>query len=76
MILTIRDGELHVLLVERGNEPHRGRRALSADYLRPGETLECASRRELKQETDLDAERLHLEQLRAYSDPVVLHAAA
>ncbi|MGR6918490.1 NUDIX hydrolase [[Actinomadura] parvosata] len=69
VILTIRDGELNVLLVERGKEPYRGWRALPGGYLRPGETLECAARRELKEETDLDAERLHLEQLRAYSDP-------
>ncbi|MBB5773507.1 NUDIX hydrolase [Nonomuraea jabiensis] len=69
VILTIRDGELNVLLVERGNEPYRGRQALPGGYLRPGETLEHAARRELEEETGLDAERLHLEQLRAYSEP-------
>lgn len=68
-ILTIRDGELNVLLVERGNEPYRGRQALPGGYLRPGETLERAAWRELKEETNLDAARLHLEQLRAYSEP-------
>ncbi|MFB4285037.1 NUDIX domain-containing protein [Nonomuraea sp. MTCD27] len=69
VILTIRDGALSALLVERGNEPYRGRRALPGGYLRPGETLEHAAQRELKEETGLDAARLHLEQLRAYSEP-------
>ncbi|MEU4332950.1 NUDIX domain-containing protein [Nonomuraea dietziae] len=69
VILTIRDGELNVLLVERGNQPYRGQQALPGGYLRPGETLEHAAWRELKEETNLDAARLHLEQLRAYSEP-------
>ncbi|MEU8178068.1 NUDIX domain-containing protein [Microbispora hainanensis] len=69
VILTIRDEELNVLLVERGNEPYKGNPALPGGYLRPGETLERAARRELEEETGLDAARLHLEQLRAYSAP-------
>jgi 8-oxo-dGTP diphosphatase len=69
VILTIRDSELHALLIERGNEPYRGCQALPGGFLRPGETLEHAARRELKEETGLDAARLHLEQLRAYSEP-------
>ncbi|GAA3105569.1 NUDIX domain-containing protein [Nonomuraea salmonea] len=69
VILTIRDDELHVLLIERGNEPYRGCQALPGGFLRPGETLEHAARRELEEETGLDAALLHLEQLRAYSEP-------
>lgn len=37
--------------------------------MREGETLEEAARRELLEETALDGSKLHLEQLRAYSDP-------
>ncbi|MEU6073183.1 NUDIX domain-containing protein [Micromonospora sp. NPDC047074] len=69
VIMTIRHGALHVLLVERGNEPHRGRLALPGGFLRDRESLRDAARRELLEETGLDADRLHLEQLGTYSEP-------
>jgi 8-oxo-dGTP diphosphatase len=69
VILTVRDDRLHVLLVERANEPYRGRPALPGGFLRDDETLDDAARRELAEETALDGDRLHLEQLRAYSAP-------
>ncbi|WP_332888569.1 NUDIX hydrolase [Actinophytocola xanthii] len=69
MIFTVRAEQLQVLLVERGNEPFRGQLALPGGYLRGAETLEEAAVRELWEETQLDGARLHLEQLRTYSDP-------
>jgi 8-oxo-dGTP diphosphatase len=69
VILTVRREQLHVLLVERGNDPFRGSPALPGGFLRPDETLEDAARRELTEETNMASERLHLEQLRVYSDP-------
>lgn len=69
VIFTIRDDQLQVLLVERGKPPHLGQLALPGGYLREGETLDDAARRELKEETGVDGTRLHLEQLRTYSDP-------
>jgi 8-oxo-dGTP diphosphatase len=69
VILTVRDGEFQVLLVERGNEPYRGQLALPGGYLRGKETLAQAALRELMEETAVDATQLHLEQLRTYSDP-------
>jgi 8-oxo-dGTP diphosphatase len=69
VILTVRDDRLHVLLVERANEPYRGRPALPGGFLRDDETLDDAARRELAEETTLGGDRLHLEQLRAYSKP-------
>lgn len=69
VILTVREDRLHVLLIERGNEPFRGKAALPGGFLRPGETLEDAALRELAEETNVDGVRLHLEQLRAYSEP-------
>ncbi len=69
VILTVRAEELHVLLVERGNEPFLGRLALPGGYLRGAETLDQAARRELLEETSLHGDQLHLEQLRTYSDP-------
>ncbi|MFC0037530.1 NUDIX hydrolase [Actinomadura rayongensis] len=69
VILTVREETLHVLLVERGNEPYRGLPALPGGYVRDGETLDAAAARELEEETGLAAHRLHLEQLRAYGEP-------
>jgi 8-oxo-dGTP diphosphatase len=73
--LTIRDGKLCVLLVERGEQPFAGHRALPGGFVRE-ETLEDAALRELAEETGLtpgdsseELERVHLEQLRTYGDP-------
>lgn len=67
VILTVREDQLQVLLVERANEPYAGRLALPGGFLRADETLDDAARRELAEETAL--ERIHLEQLRAFSAP-------
>ena len=69
-VFTIRDGALHVLLVERGQEPYAGRWALPGGFLLPDESAESAAQRELAEETGLaDVSGLHLEQLRTYSEP-------
>ncbi|MEU4241225.1 NUDIX domain-containing protein [Actinoplanes sp. NPDC026619] len=72
--LTIRDGRLCVLLVERAEHPFAGRRALPGGFVRPDETLDQGALRELTEETGLRPgegalERVHLEQLRTYGDP-------
>ncbi|WAX80791.1 NUDIX hydrolase [Streptomyces sp. KMM 9044] len=69
-VLTLREGALHVLLVERGEEPYAGRWALPGGFVQPDESAETAARRELAEETGLtDVSGLHLEQLRTCSEP-------
>lgn len=69
-VLTVREGALHVLLVERGQEPYAGRWALPGGFLLPDESAETAARRELAEETGLDdVSGLDLEQFRTYSEP-------
>src|SRR4051795_4616521 len=68
-VLTIREGLLQVLLVQRGEEPFEGAWALPGGFVREDETIEAAARRELEEETGLTTEAGHLEQLATYGDP-------
>ncbi len=68
-LLTIRDGRLAVLLVQRADHPHQGRWALPGGFVRPSEDLDDAARRELREETGLDVAPWHVEQLRTYGAP-------
>lgn len=69
-VLTVAEGALHALLVERGQEPYAGHWALPGGFVHPDESAETAARRELAEETGLaDVSGLHLEQLRTYSEP-------
>ena len=59
---------LHVLLIKRGEAPHKGQSALPGGFLRSGiENLEQAAHRELFEETGVRG--AHLEQLGTYGDP-------
>ena len=68
-IFTVRDGQLQVLLIDRGKQPYLGQPALPGGYLRDGEDLKQAAQRELSEETGIDGHLLHLQQLGAYGDP-------
>ncbi|WP_041289105.1 NUDIX hydrolase [Kribbella flavida] len=69
VILTVRDGSFEVLLIRRGIAPHRGRWALPGGFVRPAEDLEQTARRELAEETGVDSDRIHLEQVATYGEP-------
>ncbi|MDV7215484.1 NUDIX hydrolase [Streptomyces prunicolor] len=69
VILTLREGRLCVLLVERGEDPFRGMLALPGGFLNhAGEEILDAAHRELSEETALLAGWVHLEQLATYGD--------
>jgi 8-oxo-dGTP diphosphatase len=69
IIFTVRQGGLHVLLVERDNQPFRGQLALPGGFMRDGEGPTSATVRELREETDLDGSAFHLEQLEVFGAP-------
>jgi 8-oxo-dGTP diphosphatase len=76
--LTVRDGELQVLLVRRAGPPHAGQWALPGGFVRqlPGpdgvtieEDLAEAAARELAEEAGPRLRTAHLEQLQTYGAP-------
>jgi 8-oxo-dGTP diphosphatase len=58
------EGDLKVLLIERGLEPFKGRWALPGGFVRVDETLDTAARRELQEEAGLA--NVFLEQLYSF----------
>ena len=67
VIFALRDWELQVLLIRRGVAPFEGRWALPGGFVRDGESLEDAARRELEEETGV--RDVYLEQLFTFGDP-------
>jgi 8-oxo-dGTP diphosphatase len=75
VILTILEGSLHVLVVERGREPFPGALALPGGFVhiddggRGGESLDQAAARELLEETGLSRAQVSLTQVGACGRP-------
>jgi len=65
VILTVRDGELQVMLIHRSGEPHQGMWALPGGLLRPEESLAEAAARKLFEEAGV--RDVFLEQLYTFS---------
>ncbi|MDE2731040.1 MAG: NUDIX domain-containing protein [Bacteroidota bacterium] len=69
VVFTILHDALHVLLIERGQDPFEGCMALPGGFVRPDESLDEAAARELEEETGLTKKEAYLEQLRTYGAP-------
>lgn len=69
VVLTIWDGELAALVVERAAAPFKGQWALPGGFVHEDEDLLDAAERELAEETGIRSVRAHLEQLATYGSP-------
>lgn len=67
VIFSPRDGGLAVLLIRRGLEPYRGRWAFPGGFVEQTESLAAAARRELREETGVEVDRLW--PIEAFTDP-------
>ncbi|PXX21022.1 NUDIX hydrolase [Hoylesella shahii] len=59
--------KLKVLLIERGQEPHKARWAFPGGFVRMDESCEEGALRELQEETNMNCS--YMEQFRTYSNP-------
>lgn len=67
VIFTVRQQDLHVLLVKRDIDPFKHEWALPGGFVKEGESLENAAKRELEEETGVSD--VYLEQLYTFGDP-------
>ena len=66
VIFSIIEDALHVLLIQRANDPFKGRWALPGGFLDEAENLDACARRELAEETGISG--VYLEQLCTFGD--------
>lgn len=67
VVVTTTDG--HVLLIERGWDPHKGQWALPGGHVDPGETSRAAAVRELAEEAGVYATHAELVQVGVFDRP-------
>jgi 8-oxo-dGTP diphosphatase len=68
VVLTLANGRLQALLIQRGLDPFAGMWAIPGGFKQPTETLDEAAQRELLEETGVDG-TTSLRQFGAYGDP-------
>ncbi|MEU9686160.1 NUDIX hydrolase [Amycolatopsis japonica] len=69
VLFAYRDGVPHVLLIERGWNPHQGKKAFPGGHVDAGETALEAAKREAVEETGLDLDRIPLRLVDVYDTP-------
>ncbi len=69
VILTVRDGQLQVLLVERSEAPYAGEWALPGGFVGVEQDLAAAAQHKLTEKTGLSVDESHLEQLATFGEP-------
>ncbi|WP_233620520.1 NUDIX hydrolase [Amycolatopsis sp. WAC 01416] len=69
VLFAHRDGVPHVLLIERGKNPHQGKAAFPGGHVDAGETALAAAKREAVEETGLDLDRTSLRLVGVYDTP-------
>jgi 8-oxo-dGTP diphosphatase len=67
VLFTIRDRQLHLLLIRRLAKPFEHRYALPGGFVHPDESLDAAAIRELREETGVA--KVYLEQLYTFGEP-------
>ncbi len=67
VLLTIKHGQLHVLLIERDDEPEKGKWALPGVFVQANESVACAAKRALHDKAHI--KDLYLEQLYTFGEP-------
>ncbi len=66
-IFTVREDQLHVLLIKMNRPPYTGYWALPGGLIKTNETLAEAASRHLEEETNVPGDEIFLEQLEAFS---------
>ena len=66
VLFAEKDGQIYVLLIQRGNEPYKGYWAFPGGFLEMGETVARCAERELEEETGIQLTGMQL--VGIYSD--------
>jgi 8-oxo-dGTP diphosphatase len=67
IVVVSREAKPRVLLIRRKHEPFEGWWAIPGGFVDPDESLDAAARRELREETGVEAKQL--EQLHTFGEP-------
>ena len=67
VVYTVKDNDLKILLIKRNTAPFKDMWAIPGGFVKKGETLEEAAKRELFEETNV--KDIYLEQLYSFGDP-------